>query len=312
MTEKVEWQISWFQSEHTSRQPHLGKPCRAIKYNAWCRLKWQSVWGYCKENTSDHIQARGVSVDYLATDSLSQNEVLYKRLMYINEMTLWPWPWAIWPWWHWHWFRYQTCIPGQHDAMLQCSYDCTGLKIHHLKRLSCRLSLQASTTWGLTFTNPHKCQGEWYLQSSYSKQECIPVGCVPAARWLLSGGGVSAPRGCAPGGVSAPGRGWARGEGVSALGGRECLLPGGVSGLGVSASGGVCVSALGGGGLVQGWCLLLGGCLLRGGCLLQGVSAPGGGVYPSMHWGRHHPPPPVNRITDACKSITLAQLRCGR
>ena len=48
------------------------------------------------------------------------------------------------------------------------------------------------------------------------------------------------------------------------------------------------------------WSLLSGG----GGCLL-----PGGGVYPSMHWSRH---PPVNRITDACKNVTLAQLRCGR
>ena len=35
----------------------------------------------------------------------------------------------------------------------------------------------------------------------------------------------------------------------------------------------------------------------------------GWGWYPSMHWGRH---PPVDRITDACKNITLAQLRCVR
>ena len=58
----------------------------------------------------------------------------------------------------------------------------------------------------------------------------------------------------------------------------------------------------------------------------------GGGVYPSMHWAggcipactrqkgvclggvcpgwcdRH---PPVNRMTDRCKNITLPQLRCG-
>ena len=26
----------------------------------------------------------------------------------------------------------------------------------------------------------------------------------------------------------------------------------------------------------------------------------------------YHPPPPVNRITDMCKNITLPQLRCGR
>ena len=56
-------------------------------------------------------------------------------------------------------------------------------------------------------------------------------------------------------------------------------------------------------------------------CSPRGVSAPGGNVcswgdvcfwgsvcfqggwYPSMHWGR---PPPVNRITDTSKNITLA------
>ena len=67
-----------------------------------------------------------------------------------------------------------------------------------------------------------------------------------------------------------------------------------------------------------------GGCLLPGWCLLPGVSFPGvpssgaspywgvspsqGVWYPSMHWDR----PPLNRITDAFKSITLAQLLCGR
>ena len=44
------------------------------------------------------------------------------------------------------------------------------------------------------------------------------------------------------------------------------------------------------------------GGLLLGGSLSQGRSSTGG-WYPSMHWGR---PPPVNRITDACKNITLA------
>ena len=46
------------------------------------------------------------------------------------------------------------------------------------------------------------------------------------------------------------------------------------------------------------------GCLLQGGCTWSwGVS--GLGVwYPSMHWGRH--PPPVNRMTNRCKNITLA------
>ena len=109
---------------------------------------------------------------------------------------------------------------------------------------------------------------------------------------------------------------------VSAAGGGVCsggcLLSGCVCSQGVSASGGM--SALGG-------CLLLGdvcsgGCLLGGGCLLWGVSAPRGVsalVGGVCSWGMwvsqdalRQTPPPVNRITDACKNITLAQLRCGR
>ena len=42
-----------------------------------------------------------------------------------------------------------------------------------------------------------------------------------------------------------------------------------------------------------------------------GVPGLGGGLA-SHHGLRQTPPPPVNRITDACKNITLAQLRCGR
>ena len=142
---------------------------------------------------------------------------------------------------------------------------------------------------------------------------------------LLRVGGVSTPRGWGWGvysrGVSALGCVSALRGLVSALGG--CLL------WGVSALGGVYS-----GGVFSRGCLLPGvglGCLLPGvsacllwgrrwvsapgGCLLPGVSALGGGVsaprgvwwYPSMHWG-----PPVYRITDVCKNITLAQLRCGR
>ena len=46
-------------------------------------------------------------------------------------------------------------------------------------------------------------------------------------------------------------------------------------------------------------------------CLLRGVSTSTGGWYPSMHWGRH---PPVNRMTNRCKNITLAttSLRAGK
>ena len=80
----------------------------------------------------------------------------------------------------------------------------------------------------------------------------------------------------------------------------------GVSALvgGMSAPG-VCVSALGGvsalvgrgvcsGGQVSapGGCLLLGGCLLQGGC---GITA-----------CTEADTPPVNRMTDRCKNITLA------
>ena len=86
-----------------------------------------------------------------------------------------------------------------------------------------------------------------YFANSYwdvtSKQECIPVGCVLAARRPYAGI-------CFPGG-------W---------GG---LLPGGVSAPG-------------------GWCLLPGG-LLRGG-------------IPACT----EADPPVNRMTDRCKNITLA------
>ena len=92
----------------------------------------------------------------------------------------------------------------------------------------------------------------------------------------------------------------------------------------------VCRSLLPGGCLLPGWrCLIPGGCLLLGGvcsgggvcsqgCLLPGGgsasggvggrSAPGRGVCP---WGGGIPTcteadPPVNRMTDRCKNITLA------
>ena len=57
-----------------------------------------------------------------------------------------------------------------------------------------------------------------------------------------------------------------------------------------------------------------GGCLLQGGAWSGGCPClwSGGGVYPSMQWARPHPPP-VNRITDTCKNITLPQrLRYGQ
>ena len=85
------------------------------------------------------------------------------------------------------------------------------------------------------------------------KQECIPVGCVPAARRPYAGV-------CFPGG-----------GGVSALGG--CLLLVGGGGVLSGPEGGLLQggSGLGGGGIWSDWCLPPGG------------SAVGGWWYPSMH-----------------------------
>ena len=134
-----------------------------------------------------------------------------------------------------------------------------------------------------------------------NKQECIPVGCVPAARWpytaVCSGGG----------GMSAPGGVCSRGEGVPGA-------RGAVSSAGSVCSGGCPVR----GGVCSGGCAWSGGCLLWGVCLVLGVSAPrgcawsGGVVYPSMHWGRHPLPLWTEFLTHACENITLASLRCGR
>ena len=103
----------------------------------------------------------------------------------------------------------------------------------------------------------------WIIQ-----QECIPVGCIPAAHWLYAavffpGGGLPGPGGGSP---------WSGGGGVVRLG-----------------LGGVLLGPRGGGGSPWsrgGFSLVLGGILLGPG----GVSGD----------------PPVNRITDTCKNITLA------
>ena len=128
--------------------------------------------------------------------------------------------------------------------------------------------------------------------------------CVCSGGCLLGGGcllpgevyareGGSVPGGVYWGGCLLPGRGVSAPRGVSArgclLGG--CLLPG----RGVSAPGG-CLSW--GMSAVGGVCSWEGGCLLPGG---GGVAA-SGGMYPTMHWGRH---PPCGQ-TDACKNITFA------
>ena len=85
------------------------------------------------------------------------------------------------------------------------------------------------------------------------KQECIPVGCVPAAHRSYAGV-------CFPGG--------------------GCLVWGVM-------------------------CLVLGGvCLVRGGCAWSG------GGSASVPCGIP-PPPPVNRMTNRCKNITLATIAAG-
>ena len=110
-------------------------------------------------------------------------------------------------------------------------------------------------------------------------QECIPVGCVlaacrPYAGVCFPGGGLPGPRG----GLPCPR--WV------------CQVPGGVSDPG-------------------GWCLTrgglpgLGGCLIQGG-LIQGVLPGPRGEGVSQHALRQNPPPPVNRMTNRCKNITLA------
>ena len=109
------------------------------------------------------------------------------------------------------------------------------------------------------------------LQTKNSEQqECIPVGCVPAAQWpyagiCFRGGGVCSRRG-------------------SALGG-GCLLPGGVCYQGVLLLGGVCS---------EGGVSALGGVCSQGGV--------GGCGIPACTQAA----PPVNRMTDRCKNITLA------
>ena len=116
---------------------------------------------------------------------------------------------------------------------------------------------------------------------------------------------------------------WGGGGGVSTRGGVwsgvGCLLQGGVYSGGAVWSGGCLVQGVSGLGGVWSGRVWSGGCLLQGGLCSGGVSAPGGsslgGVSASVHAGIHPPeqtPPPVNRMTDACKNITLAQLRCGR
>ena len=139
---------------------------------------------------------------------------------------------------------------------------------------------------------------------------CLPgLGGVSAWSWgcLPGPGGFPCPGGSAWSG----GRGvsaWSR-KGVSAWSQGVCLVRG------VSAWSGGCSPCRGGVCLVWGgFCLVLGGSPCPG----EGLPGPGGGS--AWSWGGFLParrglpgpggparrPPPVNRITDTCKNITLA------
>ena len=225
------------------------------------------------------------------------------------------------------------------------------------------------------------------ISHSENKQDCIPVGRVPPARWpylpvCSAGGGIlllgwfSFQGGLLPG--LSPRQGGLLGggfcfQGVLLLGGLlPCLLGRGVSlaggspwqggllGRGVRWQGGLLGRgfSLAGGSPWQGvregllprgcsfWGASFGGVLLPGGLLLggllgRGVSLAGGS--PSGGSSSGGPPsggvslagespwqgvslaggillprggllgrPPVNRMTDTCKNITLPQLRCRR
>ena len=118
------------------------------------------------------------------------------------------------------------------------------------------------------------------VEQKQTRQECIPVGCVPSAAVAVCWEGGICPRGVCPGGGVCLPRGWCLpGRGVSAQG-EGCVCPGG----GMSAQGVVSAG--------------------EGGCLPRGVYLPRGCLADTPH--------PVNRMTDRCKNITLPQLRCGR
>ena len=114
------------------------------------------------------------------------------------------------------------------------------------------------------------------LQKSYTKQDFIPVGCVPPACCpylpactALRGVPASGPRG-------------------------DVYSQGGVSAQGVSAQGGTCLWFRGG-------CLPL---VLGGGHPL----VPGGVCIPACNGAD----PPMDRMTDTCKNISFANFVCGR
>ena len=115
------------------------------------------------------------------------------------------------------------------------------------------------------------------------EQECIPVGCVPAARRPYAGV-------CFPGGVSL-------------VPGGSAWSQGGLPGPRGSAWSRGCLPGPGG---VSAWS--------RGGLpgLGRGLPGPeGGGGMASQHAVRQTPSPPVDRHTPV-KTLPWPQLRCGR
>ena len=147
---------------------------------------------------------------------------------------------------------------------------------------------------------------------SRSRQECIPVGCVPAAHWpyaavFFRGGVFSLVRGVfslVRGGVLL-----GLGGGYPWYGGFFLVRGGSPWGWGSVWSGGGSPWS-GGFSLVPGGSAWSGG-VLPGGCLpglggspwsWGGLPGPGG----SPCRGGSPETPPVNRITDTCKNITLA------
>ena len=125
--------------------------------------------------------------------------------------------------------------------------------------------------------------------------------CVPActAQWCLSR--VVSAQGVSAQGDVCPGRGVCPGV---CLPKGMCLPRGGVC-QEVSAQGSVCLGVC----LPRG-CLPRGPCpwsVCPGGCLPKGVSTKGVSARGCV-WQT----PPMNRMTDKCKNITLPQLPCGR